>query len=246
MKVISFKISGAFAAFRDPSVTSNQISYYIPSKSAVVGILGSMIGIKRSNILDQIYSEQYQKFFRAIKIGLQFESAPKKVTFFTNHRSLKKPKTKPFKTELLENPTYTVYVWTDDDLYEKLSNAIKKHEFVYSPYFGHAYCPAQVSDFKQVDAKEVDDLDKQKTKCVILDESETYDPKFKLKLESITAESSLIIERHIHHYFKNKKFDGRVLKHWIPTMNSEFEIIRYSSSGLSKFYKINNHVVCAY
>ncbi len=241
---ISFKISGSFAAFRDPSVTSNQTSYYIPSKSAVVGMLGAMIGIKRSNNLGEIYSEEYQQFFKNIKIGLQFESEPKKVMFFTNHRSLKEAKTKPFKKELLENPVYTVYVWTNDDLRQKLSNALQKHEFVYSPYFGHAYCQTEVSNFKQHDTQEVDPID-QKTKCVILDETETYDRDFKLKLEKIT-DGSVIIERHIHHFFKNGTLDGRVLKHWIPTMNSEFEIIKYSSSNLSKFYKMGNYVVCAY
>lgn len=208
-------------------------------------MLGAMIGVKRSNKLGEIYSDEYQQLYRDIRIGLQFESEPKKVTFFTNHRSLKEAKTKPFKTELLENPSYTIYVLTNnDDIRQKLTNAIQKHEFVYSPYFGHAYCQAEVSDFKQHDAKEVDP-EEEKTRCVILDESDTYDINFELKLEGIT-DGTVIIERHIHHFLNNEKFDGRVLKHWIPTMNSEFEIERCSSSKLSKFYKIKDHVICTY
>ena len=103
-------MSGSFAAFRDPSVTSNQTVYYIPSKSAVVGILGAMIGIKRSDQLGDIYSQEYLDFFKQTSIGIQLESIPKKVVYFTNHRSLKKAKTKPFKTEVVENPRYTIYV----------------------------------------------------------------------------------------------------------------------------------------
>lgn len=247
MKLISFRITGTFAAFRDPSVTSNQIVYNIPSKSAVVGILGAMIGIKRSDKLDEIYSEEYRKFFKNTKIGIKFEfkSEPKKVTFFTNHRSLKEPKTKPFKTELVENPIYTIYVSTDDSNYKKLVDALQKNEFVYSPYLGHAYCLASVSYLKQIDAHEIDP-EGENTQCVILDESETYNTDFELKLEQISKEGSVIIERHVHHFFNKEKFDGRILKHWIPTRDSEFEIKRDSTRSLSKFYKIGEYIVCMY
>ena len=245
MKLISFRISGAFAAFRDPSVTSNQTVYYIPSKSAVVGILGAMIGIKRSDNLGEIYGEEYQEFFKNTKIGLQFESIPNKVMFFTNHRSLKEPKTKPFKTEVVENPKYTIYVDTDDNSSKKLFNALQKNEFVFSPYLGHVYCMASVCDVKYIDVTEIDSIGK-KTQCIILDESETYNPDFELKLEQVSAKGSVIIERHIHHFFNKEKFDGRVLKHWIPTEDSEFEIIRDSARTISKFYKIGDHVVCMY
>ena len=244
MKLITFRISGDFAAFRDPSVTTNQTVYYIPSKSAVVGILGAMIGVRRSDTLDEIYGEEYQEFFKNTKIGIQFESVPSKVSFFTNHRSLKEPKTKPFKTEVLENPTYTIYVSTDDESSKKLVNALKKQEFEFSPYLGHAYCPATISDFEEIEAEEIESKG-EKTKCVVLDESETYNPDFEFKHEMIT-EGSVIIERHIHHYFDDDKFDGRVLKHWIPTENSEFEIKRDSKRDLSSFYKIGEYVVCIY
>ena len=244
MKLISFRISGKFASFRDPSVTSNQTVYYIPSKSAVVGILGAMIGVKRSDTLGEIYGEEYLEFFKNTKIGIQYESIPNKVVFYTNHRSLKEPKTKPFKTEVLENPQYTIYVITDEGNSKKLVNALKKNEFKFSPYLGHAYCPATISDFEEIDAKEIAS-NGEKTKCVVLDESETYNPDFEFKHEMIT-EGSVIIERHIHHYFDDDKFDGRVLKHWIPTENSEFKIKSDSKRGLSSFYKIGEYVVCIY
>ena len=244
MKLITFRISGDFAAFRDPSVTTNQTVYYIPSKSAVVGILGAIIGVRRSDTLDEIYGEEYQEFFKNTKIGIQFESVPSKVSFFTNHRSLKEPKTKPFKTEVLENPRYTIYVSTDDESSKKLVNALKKQEFEFSPYLGHAYCPATISDFEEIEAEKIESKG-EKTKCVVLDESETYNPNFEFKHEMIT-EGSVIIERHIHHYFDDEKFDGRVLKHWIPTENSEFEIKKDSKRGLSSFYKIGEYVVCIY
>ena len=246
MKLISFRITGAFSAFRDPSITSNQVVYHIPSKSAVIGLLGSMIGIQRTNQLDEIYSKEYREFFKNTKIGIQLESKPKKVMFFTNHRSLNKSTMKPFKIELVENPKYIIYVITDDVNSKKLIDALQKNEFVYSPYLGHTYCLASVSCFIQLDAQVIDSGDGEKTKCVILDESETYDPSFKLTLNQLDGDSSFILERHIHHFFNKGNFDGRVLKHWIPTENSEVEIRSNSKRNLSEFYKIGDHVVCMY
>jgi hypothetical protein len=59
-------------------------------------IIGYKIGIKRSDKLGEMYSDEYLEFFKNTRIGLQFEGLPKKVVYFTNHRSLKEPKTKPF------------------------------------------------------------------------------------------------------------------------------------------------------
>jgi CRISPR-associated protein Cas5h len=246
LKIISFRVSGAFAAFRDPSVTSNQTVYFIPSKSAVIGFLGAMIGVERSSKLEEAYGKNYMEFFKQTRIGLQFETEnPRKVTFFTNHRSLKEPKTKPYKTELVENPKYTIYVKTKEPYFSKLQTAIKKNDFVYSPYFGHAYCPATVSGLKILDAEIVEPEGKI-TKCIVLDESETYDISFNLQLRGQSNNSTLIIERHLYHFSTDEKLDKRVLKHWIPTNDSEFEIYSYSGGQLSEFVQINGKVVCLY
>ena len=144
MKLLSFHITGDFASFRDPSVTSNQLCYYIPSKTAMVGLLGALIGITRSNTLDHLYEPEYLSFFSKIKVGLRLENTPRKITYFTNHRSLKHSITKPVKKEILEKPEYKFFIHcTDDTLFTKLKNAIETNSFVFMPYLGHAYCPAK-------------------------------------------------------------------------------------------------------
>ncbi|MGA9154443.1 MAG: CRISPR-associated protein Cas5 [Candidatus Nitrosopolaris sp.] len=81
MKVLSFTLSGDFAAFRDPSVTTNQTVYYIPSKSAVIGLIEAMLGVERGNSLAEIYVPQYIDLYAVTYIGIKFESVPKKITF---------------------------------------------------------------------------------------------------------------------------------------------------------------------
>ncbi len=245
MKLASFTISGAFAAFRDPSLTSNQTVQYIPSKSAVVGILGAMVGIQRSASLTKPYGEDYVAFFNKIKIGIKLQSKPSKVTFFTNHRSLKEPKTKPYKTELVENPKYEIYVNADNDTLGKISNTIKSNQFKYSPYLGHAYCPAIVENLQMLETRSAKPVGRN-TQCVVLDPSETYDDKFNFYIEQDTDDGSVIVERHIHHFYKESKLDGRVLKHWIPVDGADFAIEKYSDTDLTEFYELGDHVICMY
>jgi len=248
MKLLSFSLSGDFAAFRDPSVTSNQTVYYIPSKSSIIGILGAMIGIERDTRLTELYGSDFLDLFKNTKIGIRYNNPyPRKITFFTNHRSLKEPKMKPFKTELVENPNYVIYVTTNEEYSEKIKKSIENNRFVYSPYLGHVYCPAIINDLKMFDTKIVDDPTDKETSTVILDESESYKYNFQLRIEPTADDSKVIIERHIHHFFNSdNRFDRRVLKHWIP-VNSKYIIDRDSQRDLSYFASINeNELVCLF
>lgn len=245
MKVVSFRASGEFAAFRDPSVTSNQTVYYIPSKTAVVGIIGAILGIERGHGIHENYGKPYLNLFKKTSIGIELESYPEKISFFTNHRSLKEAKTKPFKTELLLRPRYRIFVSSDDDT-EKIFDAVSSGKYVYPPYLGHAYCLATLSDpIMHMDATEFDGSEYD-TSSVILDESETFDKSFQLQATPKTDSSAMIIERHLHHYIENNKLEARVLKHWIPAGGSSFWI-KSKKPKLSKIVKLDNErVVCLY
>jgi CRISPR-associated protein Cas5h len=252
LKVISFGLRGQFASFRDPSVTSNQIVYFIPSKSAVIGLLGAMIGVKRDNSLDQLYGQDYLELFSKVKIGIRFESQQRKITYYTNHRSLKEAKTKPFKKELVENPAYTIFVGTEhnfdkgnESIFEKISESIFENKFVYSPYLGHAYCPATISE-PQVHTTKETAPEGEQTSCVILDESVTDEDDFTFKISPIEDQASIIIERHLHHFHAEDTLEKRVLKHWIPANFSYYRIVRHEKRDLSKYYKVKDEVVCMY
>jgi CRISPR-associated protein Cas5 subtype I-B len=237
---------GDFAAFRDPSVTSNQTVYYIPSKSAIIGLIGAIIGIQRGNRLDRLYGEDYVNLFSVTKIGIRLESEPKKTTFFTNHRSLKETKTKPFKTELVENPKYTIFVMTESHYYKMIIKAIRKREYSYSPYLGHAYCPARIDDLHVYPVPGMVNPEDRITTCSVLDESETYRDDFEFLLRRVDGvDGRIIIERHIHHFIEKKEFVSRVLKHWIP-VKSRFRIEKDSRRALSTFIPIDDEVVCLY
>lgn len=247
MNLLSFDITGAYGAFRDPTVTTNQTVYFIPSKSAVVGILGAIIGIPRSHTLGDIYGPEYLSFFSKTKIGIEMKSQPKKVTVFTNHRSLKEPKTKPFKTELVDSPSYRFHVITDEEYLDKINTTITSHKFVYTPYLGHAYCPATISNLNVRETSEVESRGKE-TKSVILDESESFNESFQFRIIPAmnNENASVVIERHLHHYMRDDVLKRTVLKHWIPINNSKYRIERDDKRELSVFVKDQDNVICMY
>ena len=151
MSIVSFDLEGDFAAFKDPSVTTNQTVTVIPSKSALIGLLGALLGVKRSQLIfDAIYSEGYLDLLKKTAVGIQVRNQATKCTFFTNHRSLKEAKTKPYKTELLVNPQYTIYVKSTDEINQDLLDRLKDNRFVFSPMLGHAYCPARIPRFEEI------------------------------------------------------------------------------------------------
>jgi CRISPR-associated protein Cas5h len=243
LDIVSFDASGEFAAFRDPSVTSNQTVYYIPSKTAVVGMVGAMLGIERGHELGDLYGAGFQDLFRRIRVGVELRNMPEKASFFTNHRSLKEPKTKPFKTEVLVGPRYAIYVDAGKETNDRLHSMLVSGNFQYSPYLGHAYCPARIDNPNRTTGVEADHR-KFTTSTVILDEAETYDPSFQM---NVTKEenSRIIIERHLHHFFENGSLQRKVLRHWIP-VGATYNV-RMSKPRLSTPVKLEDErVVCLY
>ena len=246
-QIISFDITGPFAAFKDPSVTTNQTCNYIPSKTAIVGILGAILGVKRDNQLGDIYSKEYLDFFKTTKIGISLKTEnPNKVIFYSNHRSFKGNgrKTKPVKKEVLENPSYTIYAALEQ--HKDLMGRLKKNNFVFPPYLGHAYCPATITNPKQYDSTK-SQKSSNETRCVVLDESEPFSTDFKFKCTEMDNGGSIMIERHLHHFFKDDVFQKKAIKHWIP-MNCLVKVRDYDSKRqISEFYSLNDgEVVCLY
>jgi len=246
-ELISFSVTANYASFKDPSVTSNQLVYYIPSKTAIVGILGAMIGIKRDNKLGDLYSKEYLDFFSQIKVGLQLCNNPQKITYYTNHRSFKAPKTKPVKKELLESPKYRFFVEAPKDILDPIKSSIANNNFVFTPYLGHAYCMAQISDLKTHNAKAVTHINNMNTDSVILDESDSnYNTTFDINIDTDDDMTILVVERHLHHFFEGDSFTSRVLKFWIPLQAESITIDELQENKLSKFYEFNGKVYCLY
>jgi len=248
LSIVSFDLEGDFAAFRDPSITTNQTVTVIPSKSALIGLIGALLGVKRSNSFDNLYSKDYLHLLEHTAIGIQVNSQPDKFTFFTNHRSLKEDKTKPYKTELLINPKYTIYVKSTNEINQTLLNRLKNNQFVFSPMLGHSYCPARIPRFSELSGvKEEAKPIELEVSTVILDEvAESKNHESGVKFDQVpNFPTNVLVERHLHHYLVAGSLKRAVLRHYIPIpekgKNSVLEIDKYVSSlSLTKFYSVDS------
>ena len=252
MSIVSFDLEGDFAAFKDPSVTTNQTVTVIPSKSALIGLLGAMLGVKRSNSFDCLYSEDYLDLLKKTSIGIQVRSQAAKCTFFTNHRSLKEAKTKPYKTELLVNPKYTIYIKSTDEVNQALLERLKDNRFVFTPMLGHAYCPARIPRFKEIHGAKQVEPRKCQISTVFLDEtveSHGSDPGVMFGAKS----GKVIVERHLHLFIEDDCLKRIVLRHYIPVPESGnasiFKISSYESGlAIAKFFahEGSSEALCLY
>jgi len=255
LSIVSFDLEGDFAAFKDPSVTTNQTVTVIPSKSALIGLLGALLGIKRSNSFDRLYSEGYLDLLEKTTVGIQVNNQTSKCTFFTNHRSLKEDKTKPYKTELLINPKYTIYVKSTDEVNQILIDKLKTNNFVFSPMLGHAYCPARIQRSREISSVKTVDPEDTLVSTVVLDEvMESKDSKSGIDFaKHPDFPAKVLVERHLHLYVAEGSLKRAVLRHYIPIpengKTSVLYITNYDSPlSLTKFYSIDgsNQVLCLF
>ncbi len=246
MSIVSFDLEGDFAAFKDPSVTTNQIVTVIPSKSALIGLLGALIGVKRSNsIFDGDYSEAYLDLLKKTAVGIKVRNQPDKCTFFTNHRSLKEAKTKPYKTELLVGPKYTVYVKSTAEVNHTLLEKLKDNNFAFSPTLGHAYCLARIPRFQEISGIKEVEPQNQQISTVLIDEiveSKSQDIGVQFSQFS-NFPAKVLVERHLHHYMAGNSLKSIVLRYYIPVpeggKDSVILIDSYESAMLlAKFYSV--------
>lgn len=248
-RVLSFSARGRFAAHRDPSVTTHQLVYYAPPKSAIVGMIGAILGTKRSDTGDP-YSGDYIRLLANIRVGIGMLNEPgkrpQKVLFGTNRRPLTKKhagQMKPTKSELVENPNYRIYVTCKDQsaqaVIDELKRRIDDHDPVYPIYFGHAYCQARIENARVENARSLGDDKPVMVETTILRAprhgieghphgvADTEEAKYR------PVGSTVIVENKMIHNEHNFKIVKRSIPHMIPLQGAKVRV----STPASKWQK---------
>jgi len=221
-RVLAFSARGRFAAHQDPSVTSHQLVYYAPPKSAIVGMVGAILGTPRSET-GELYSPEYVSLLSRIRVGIGMlngpDELPQKVLFGTNRRPLKKSSThmKPTKSELVENPNYRIYVAGDDGTLDELKRRIDDHDPAYPVYFGHAYCQARVENARAGDAQKVNGGRPVTVGTTVLREPS---PGFRYQ----PVGSSVIVENKMVHSARDGAVERRSMPHMIPLRGTRIKV----------------------
>lgn len=168
MDVVKINIHGKTAFFKKPEVnTYRYLTYGQLHKVALMGIFGSILGLDGYGQQgDEVYPEFYEKL-KDIKVSIVPISPTKtggfgkKMQQFNNsvgYASKEDGGNLIVTEQWLENVSWDVYVICDNDISNKLKDALLGKNTVYIPYLGkndHAANVSSVEVYEDVEAQDI-------------------------------------------------------------------------------------------
>lgn len=157
-KIVFFKLSGKFAHFKFPFTSPNYLkkSFSIPPKTTILGMLGSMMGLKGFHQYESQEPEYYSKL-KHIPITICLKQIPLKILVVYNSinsfaKNIPKNPIVNIKEEVLLNPSYKIGLLLDDTIeidrmiLEKF--VVKQISSVYPLYLGKNEFFANIVDIR--------------------------------------------------------------------------------------------------
>ncbi len=154
-KVLIFDITGEYGHFKKYNTTTSPLTYAIPPRTAIVGIIGAILGIPRELSpgkfpIEPPLHERFSKenadvavqIIKPVKrVNVAFNLINTKEHFF----DLSKAGHSQINFELLKDPHYRIFVSLKDlETYDQLKKRLKNKQFVYTPYLGLAQFIANI------------------------------------------------------------------------------------------------------
>lgn len=154
MNLLVFDIWADYAHFKKYYTTTSPLSFAIPPKTTLYGLIGAIIGLDK---------KEYLKYFQEnkCKIGIQIKESIKKTRINLNLIDTKKAKLMSridtrtqIKTEFLKDVKYRIYFsHQDEEIYMKLKKYLIEHKSVYTVSLGLS---ENLANFRFVGEYEID------------------------------------------------------------------------------------------
>lgn len=155
MSIITFKLSGDYAHYSQAGTIYSSLTYPIPPKTTIMGLVAGIIGERDYTILNKLkYSIKTENdlakkvfCFNGILDVLSKSTYNKRKPEWI----LDSKEKKQFYRELIKKPDYTVFLnleEIDSHIRDKIVDYIRNHKFVFMPYLGINFC---IADFRWVD-----------------------------------------------------------------------------------------------
>ncbi|MGL5797324.1 MAG: type I-B CRISPR-associated protein Cas5b [Cetobacterium sp.] len=217
MRVIKFNLNGSTAFFKKPDVNSCiYFTYSNIHKISVLGILGSILGMKGYNQQQNSAFPEFYEKLESFKISIVPKnlSVTKKIQVFNNsvgYASFEQGGNLIVKEQWLENPDWDIYILENEniELFNELENRLKKYQFHYLPYLGKNDHIANIKDVQCFESLKSDsktlkieglltrDLIREIVKPRRSDENFfKYEERLPIKLEKVT--NQYIFDKKIH------------------------------------------------
>jgi len=163
-EILIFDISSEYGHFRKYNTTTSPLTYSIPTRTAIAGILGAILGMERE-VVDGIYPDgaiPVQEFFSKANSGIavQILNPVKKENVAMNlintkisFYNLTRAGRTQIEFELVKNVKYRIFFALNNNeaAFSNLAERIKSKNHHFSPYLGLAQFTATIDfvDIKQ-------------------------------------------------------------------------------------------------
>lgn len=151
MNVLVFDIFAQYGHFKIPYTTTSPLTLPVPSKTAIYGIIGAIIGLDKNDYLSQ-FQEEVCRIAIGIKKPIKKTHLSEnlintknvgKSAMFARMKPRKAAPRTQVKIEFLKEPGYRIYIGHDNKtLMEEMNSLIKEHKSVYTVSLGLSECLA--------------------------------------------------------------------------------------------------------
>lgn len=152
--MLIFDISGRFAHFRKYDTNSSSLTYLLPPRTTICGLIAAILGLERNQYYGKFIPDQ-------ARIGVRLLNPGRKCMQSLNYLKLEqtgdftKPRNHtqiPFEVLTSKDQIrYRIYFEHEDkELMEELDTRLKEHRYCYPPYLGPApfQCSVKRVDFR--------------------------------------------------------------------------------------------------
>jgi CRISPR-associated protein Cas5h len=160
-RLLVFDLSGEYGHFRKFNTTTSPLTYFIPTRMALTGILGATLGIERESApgrfpagvvpVQEMFSSaacglavQLLAPIRKVNIGFNLIDTGKEAASFFN---IRKGGRTQIEFELLKNPSFRVFTWLKDaSLFDTLAQKLLDRSHHFTPYLGLSQFTATIQN----------------------------------------------------------------------------------------------------
>lgn len=164
MDLLILKLKGKFAHFRKFYTNSSSLSYSVPPRTTIIGLIAAILGYERDS-----YYEIFSK--DKLKVSIKKDNSIRKIMQSINYIKATSPKSifepkehTQIPLEILtgdDGVKYTIYISSSDkSLMDELEYRVKNNKYAYSPYLGAGpfNCTFEFCERMNVEPKKSEEL----------------------------------------------------------------------------------------
>lgn len=140
-KFLIFDIWGDYAHFKKYYTTSSPLTFSIPPRTVLIGLISAIIGLDKEEYLQSMTKEKAEIAVRILNPIKKFRITQNLINtkdgyWIPVRRGRHEPRTQ-IRFEFLKEPKFRVYCSHNDaEIYSELKRNLRNHKTVYTPYLG--------------------------------------------------------------------------------------------------------------